>query len=249
MRQNDLAKYLVEVGADVNEFDLSVSARVSPLQCAVKEGNIDMATYLLETGANINAPPAYNKGATALQFAAINGYIGFARYLIQLGARVNARGPRRFGRSALEGAAEHGRLDMLALLIHHGAVTTGHGRQQLVTAVAYAQSMAHHTVAEWLKKKCGWDGADQHALQRSDVNQEIWMECLMSFCCDEYHDDNVKCAYHYTEEQREDHIRQCWRCLRLQLGQDYEDGSDNDSIGSFSDEDEGIDTEDDDSQQ
>ncbi|KAF5976978.1 Sex-determining fem-1 [Fusarium coicis] len=179
MRRNDLAKYLVEVGADVNEFDLSVSARVSPLQCAVMEGNIDMATYLLETGANINAPPAYNNGATALQFAAIKGYIGFARYLIQLGARVNIRGPSRFSRSALEGAAEHGRLDMLALLIHHGAVTTGHGRQQLVTAVAYAQSMAHHTVAEWLMEKCGWDGADQHALQRSDVNQETWMECLI----------------------------------------------------------------------
>ncbi|KAF5529102.1 Sex-determining fem-1 [Fusarium napiforme] len=245
MRQNDLAKYLVEVGADVNEFDLSAAARVSPLQCAVKEGNIDMATYLIETGANINAPPAYSKGATALQFAAINGYIGFARHLIQLGARVNARGPSRFGRSALEGAAEHGRLDMLALLIHHGAVTTGQGRQQLITAVAYAQSMAHHTVTEWLKEKCGWDGADQHALQRSDVNEETWMECLMSFCCDEYHDDHVQCTYHYTEEQRKDHIRQCWRCLRVQYRQGYEDGSDNDSIISFSDEDEDIDTEDD----
>ncbi|KAI1012338.1 hypothetical protein LB503_004757 [Fusarium chuoi] len=238
VRKNDLAKYLVKLGADVNGLNISTAARLSPLQCAVMEGNIDMATYLLDNGADINAPPGYSRGATALQYAAIGGYIGFARNLIQLGARVNARGSGRLGRSALEGAAEHGRLDMLALLIHHGAITTGPGRQQLVTAVGYAQARAHHTAAKWLKENCGWDDADQDALECISVSQNRWMECLMSSCCDEYHDNTVQCTYYYTEKQREDHIRQCWRCLRVQYRQGCEDESDNDSISSFSDEDE-----------
>ncbi|KAI7768158.1 hypothetical protein LZL87_012007 [Fusarium oxysporum] len=166
---HDMARYLVEVGADVNEFDISIAARSSPLQCAVKKGDIDMAVYLLQQGSNINAPPGFSQSATALQFAAIGGHIGFAGHLIQLGARVNARGSGRFGRSALEGAAEHGRLDMLALLVHFGAVTTGQGRQQLINAIAYAQANALHTVVEWLKEICDWADADQALLELTEI--------------------------------------------------------------------------------
>ncbi|KAF5660699.1 Sex-determining fem-1 [Fusarium circinatum] len=243
--KDDLAKYLVEVGADVNRFDISTATHLSPLQCAIMEGNVNMTVYLLDNGANINAPPAYDKGATALQYAAICGYFGLAQHLIQLGARVNARGSSRFGRSALQGAAEHGRLDILALLVYHGAVTTGPGRQQLVTAVAYAQAGAHNTAAMWLKDNCGWDDTDQDALERIDVADETWMGCLMSFCCDEYHDNNAQCTYHYTQEQREEHIRHCLRCLRVRYRRDCEDGSDEDSISSSSDGDEDMETEDD----
>ncbi|KAL9564542.1 hypothetical protein ACKAV7_010994 [Fusarium commune] len=166
---HDMARYLVEVGADVNEFDISIAARSSPLQCAVKKGDIDMAVYLLQQGSNINAPPGFSQSATALQFAAIGGHIGFAGHLIQLGARVNARGSGRFGRSALEGAAEHGRLDMLALLVHFGAVTTGQGRQQLINAIAYAQANALHTVVEWLKEICDWADADEALLELTEI--------------------------------------------------------------------------------
>ncbi|KAF4444234.1 Sex-determining fem-1 [Fusarium acutatum] len=217
-----VARYLVEVGADVNEFDIHVpifetGKRLSPLQLATKKNDIDMALYLLESGAMVNAPPSFCQGATALQFASIGGYIGFARHLLQLGARVNARGSPLLGRSALEGAAEHGRLDMLALLIHHGAVTTGCGRQQLIKSVAFAQARAHITVAEWLKKNCGWSDDDQHHLEFVDADANYPVEeCIIAYCCDEYHDSDTQCVYHYTEEQRRHHYQTCETCWELE---------------------------------
>ncbi|RKK74538.1 hypothetical protein BFJ69_g8450 [Fusarium oxysporum] len=246
---HDVTQYLVEAGADVNKFDIhapffNTANPLSPLQLAVKKDDIDMALYLLEKGAKVNAPPAFGKGATALQFASIRGYLGFAGYLLQLGARINARGSGWLGRSALEGAAEHGRLDMLALLVHHGAVTTGRGRQQLINSVAYAQGRAHNTAAEWLKDSCGWTDADQHLLELVDVN--AWYPlgaCLRRYCCDEYHDSDTDCVYHYTEEQRSKHYKYCQKCLELDAesgkGHDIDDGNE----GSISSEDGDTDSE------
>lgn len=215
-RKFDLAQYLVEVGADVDEYDIFESGCTSPLQCAINRGLIEVAAYLLEKEANINAPPAFEKGATALQFAAIHGHIGLARQLIELGARINARGSGKDGRSALEGAAEHGRLDMLALLVHHGADTTGPGRQQLINSVAFAQQNAHITAAEWLKKNCGWCDEDQRQLKfvNADADYPVG-ECIRAYCCDEYHDSDTQCVYHYTEEQRQVHYDDCKRCEDL----------------------------------
>jgi hypothetical protein len=148
------------------------------------------------------------------------------------------------GRSALEGAAENGRLDMLALLVYHGAVTTGRGRQQLINSVAYAQGRAHNTAAEWLQETCGWTEADQHLLELVDVN--AWYPlgaCLRWYCCDEYHDSDTDCVYHYTEEQRSIHCKSCQKCLELDAksgkGHDIDDGKE----GSFSSEDGGMDSE------
>ncbi|TVY73753.1 Ankyrin-3 [Fusarium oxysporum f. sp. cubense] len=246
---HDVTQYLVEAGADVNEFDIhapffNTDNPISPLQLAAKEGDIDIALYLLEKGAKLNAPPAFYQGATALQFASIGGYLGFARHLLQLGARINVRGSGRLGRSALEGAAEHGRLDMLALLVHHGAVTGGSGRQQLINSVAYAQGRAHNTAAEWLKDSCGWTDADQHLLELVDVN--AWYPlgaCLRRYCCDEYHDSDTDCVYHYTEEQRSNHYKYCQKCLELDAesgkGHDTDDGNE----GSVSSEDGDTDSE------
>ncbi|KAF4951354.1 hypothetical protein FGADI_7552 [Fusarium gaditjirri] len=227
---HDVTQYLVEVGADVDEIDKY--DRLSPLQLAAKEGDIDIALYLLGEGANVNAPPAFCRGATALQFAALGGYIGFARHLLELGARINARGSPIGGRSALEGAAEHGRLDMMALLVHHGAVTTGRGRQQLINSVAFAQERAHITAAEWLKETCGWTDADQNLLETVDSNSAAYHleECLRWYCCDEYHDSDTECVYHYTEEQRWHHYRDCEKCLEFEAeagkGRDIDDEND-----------------------
>ncbi|KAF5649896.1 Sex-determining fem-1 [Fusarium sp. NRRL 25303] len=234
----DLAQYLVEVGADVDEYDIFESGCTSPLQCAINWGHIEVATYLLEKEANINAPPAFEKGATALQFTAIGGHIGLARQLIELGARINARGSGKDGRSALEGAAEHRRLDMLALLVHHGAVTTGPGRQQLINSVSFAQQMAHITAAEWLKKNCGWCDEDQRQLEFVNPNADYPVgECIRAYCCDEYHGNDTQCVYHYTEEQKQIHYDDCKRCEEIRY--DRDDGSES----NLSSEDEEMDSE------
>ncbi|CVK85742.1 uncharacterized protein FMAN_06711 [Fusarium mangiferae] len=233
----DLAQYLVEEGADVDEYDISTRECTSPLQRAIKMGLMKVAVYLLEKKANINAPPAFEKGATALQFAAIGGHIGLARQLIELGARINARGSGKLGRSALEGAAEHGRLDMLALLVHHGAVTTGPGRQQLINSVAFAQQRAHSTAADWLKKNCGWCDQNQRQLEFVDADADYPIgECIRAYCCDEYHDSDTQCVYHYTEEQRQIHYDYCERCEEIRY--DRDDGSES----NLSSEDEEMDS-------
>ncbi|SCO42943.1 uncharacterized protein FFMR_07103 [Fusarium fujikuroi] len=214
--KSDLAQYLVAVGADVNDYNIFIGGRMSPLQCAMKAGLVDVAVYLFGKIANINAPPAFEGGATALQFAAIGGHIGLARQLIEVGARINARGSGKHGRSALEGAAEHGRLDMLALLVHHGAVTTGPGRQQLINSVAFAQQRAHITAADWLKKNCGWCDENQRQLEFVDADADYPVgECIRAYCCDEYHDGDTQCFYHYTEEQRQIHYDYCERCEEI----------------------------------
>ncbi|RKK96658.1 hypothetical protein BFJ68_g14310 [Fusarium oxysporum] len=249
MGNYDVTRYLVAVGADVNEFDIdapiwTTAKKLSPLQLAAKKNDIDIALYLLEKEAKVNAPPAFYQGATALQFASIGGYLGFARHLLQLGARINVRGAPVLGRSALEGAAENGRLDMLALLVHHGAVTTGRGRQQLINSVAYAQGRAHNTAAEWLQETCGWSDADQGLLELVNVNDEYPLgECLRWYCCDEYHDSDTECVYHYTEEQRSNHYKSCQKCLEFDAesgkGHDIDDGNE----GSVSNEDGDTDSE------
>ncbi|KAF5718179.1 Sex-determining fem-1 [Fusarium globosum] len=235
--KSDLAQYLVEVGADVNEYDIFARGCISPLQCAVQTGLMEVAIYLLGKKANINAPPAFEQGATALQFAAIGGHIGLARQLIELGARINARGSGKGGRSALEGAAEHGRLDMLALLVHHGAVTTGPGRQQLINSVAFAQQRAHITAADWLKKNSGWCDQDQRQLEFVDAHADCPVgDCIRAYCCDEYHDTDTQCVYHYTEEQRQIHYDDCERCEKIR--NDRDDGSES----NLSSEDEEMDS-------
>ncbi|KAK2667416.1 Ankyrin repeat [Fusarium oxysporum f. sp. vasinfectum] len=246
---HDVTQYLVEAGADVNEFDIhapffNTDNPISPLQLAAKKGDIDIALYLLEKGAKVNAPPALYQGATALQFASIGGYLGFARHLLQLGARINVRGAPVLGRSALEGAAENGRLDMLALLVHHDAVTTGRGRQQLINSVAYAKGRAHNTAAEWLQETCGWSDADQGLLEHVNVNDEYPLgECLRWYCCDEYHDSDTECVYHYTEEQRSNHYKSCQKCLELDAESGKGHGIDDGNEGSFSSEDGEMDSE------
>ncbi|KAF5541720.1 Sex-determining fem-1 [Fusarium mexicanum] len=243
-RNHDLMRYLVEVGADVNELDLSPWSSKSPLQTAVRHDEIDMAAYLLENKANVNAPPAFSAGTTALQAAAIRGHIGLALRLIQLGARVNTRGAASYGTSALEGAAQHGSLDMVALLLHHGAVTTGRGRQQLVISAVFAHMGGYQCIITLLKDECGWTDADQDLSKLAEKYDGYphW-QCLRSYCCDEYHDGDTECVYHYTEEQRRLHYRTCKKCLKLEAKEEKGHDIDDWNESSLSSEEEDLDSE------
>ncbi|KAH6954087.1 ankyrin repeat protein, partial [Ilyonectria destructans] len=132
-----------------------------PLQSAVGLGNLDInIDCLLQAGPNVNAPPSFFKGTTALQIAALRGQLGLAKQLLDLGARVNARGARESGRTALEGAAEYGRLDMLQVLLHYGALTTGAGRHQFVRAVSFAERDGHCPAADFLRSSREWTDED-----------------------------------------------------------------------------------------
>ncbi|KAI1263222.1 hypothetical protein F5Y18DRAFT_395039 [Xylariaceae sp. FL1019] len=142
----------------------------TPLQQAAEEDNMPSIRLLIEKGANINAPAAWEWGATALQLAAINGNLHIARFLLAHGANINAPGARNSGRTALEGASEHGRLDMVQLLLDHGAQLEGELRIQYIRSVALANKEGHFALAKLLKGIGGWSDRDQEIYGRRNIH-------------------------------------------------------------------------------
>lgn len=74
--QNNIAKMLIEAGAEVNVLQ---SSRISPLHLAAQEGNIDLIIVLLEHGANI--AQKNELGQTASDLAAQKGFLEIAEIL------------------------------------------------------------------------------------------------------------------------------------------------------------------------
>ena len=92
----------------------------TPLQCAARTGNLEMARLLINAGAEVNAKG--NPGRTPLSFAVLSGRLDMIRFLIEKGAEVNTRDAE--GASPLDYAAWQGSLDMAAMLLAHGACST-----------------------------------------------------------------------------------------------------------------------------
>lgn len=80
----ELARFLIEKGADVNITD---KKGFTPLFSAVDKGNIELAGLLIEKGANINARAQRN--VTPLVQASALGHSELVRFLIQQGADIN----------------------------------------------------------------------------------------------------------------------------------------------------------------
>jgi hypothetical protein len=221
-----LTNYLTEAGMDANAYDKTLHGSYSPLQSAVREGNLSLTGYLIAKGASVNSPPGFFDGLTALQAAVEGGHIGLANILLQHGARVNARGTKHEG-SALELAAGSGNIDMIQLLLHHGAITTGPGREQFVTAVAYAMKSAYNTAAQFLKGKCEWSKADETLLRHLDeikdsvVHSGEGCKTCRTYCCDEIHDSDTPCIYDYSAEEEEYLAEICWKCNKSDIASEF----------------------------
>lgn len=232
-----LTNYLVEAGMDVNAYDKTLTTSYSPLQGAVREGNFSLTGYLIAKGASVNSPPSIPDGLTALQAAVKGRHIGLANMLLQHGARVNARGARHRG-SALELAARSGNIDMIELLLHHGAITTGPGREQFVTAVAYAMKRAYHTAAQYLKGKCGWTTADETLLRhpsmvlKHDFRYPACRICC-NYCCGEIHGSDTPCIHDYSAEEEKYCVKICRMCNEPNISS--ESGSEEDTPSDASD--------------
>jgi uncharacterized protein len=83
----EVARYLVEQGADVNAPSHNAQ-RVRPLHSAVAARNSGLVSLLLEKGADINAPQA--NGYTALHAAAHHGDEPLIKLLLEHMADINA---------------------------------------------------------------------------------------------------------------------------------------------------------------
>ncbi|KAG4258931.1 hypothetical protein FPRO04_11020 [Fusarium proliferatum] len=213
----ELLKRLVDAGSDVNDYNAAIDSSRSPLQLSTQLGDLGMVHCLIEKKADVNSPPSFSRGGTALQFAAIGGYMGIANLLIDHGARINARGSRRGGRTALEGAAEHGRLDMLELLLQKGAAWSNYGRQQFISAVRLALENAHYAAVDWLKNHYGWTEEDEDFLENSMDYRSRWdARCknCRDVCCDEIHGIEDDCIHDYPDDIEDEWAAECYYCKR-----------------------------------
>lgn len=112
----DMAKLLVENGADVNaSMDMITALHIaSALQTSVAK---DIINFLLENGADIDA--AGPKGETPLMSAAASGQFNTAQLLIEKGANVHAVSSE--GETPLMSAVIGGNINVVKLLVEKGA--------------------------------------------------------------------------------------------------------------------------------
>jgi ankyrin repeat protein len=145
---NDLARLLIEKGADLNAKD---DYQYTPLHWAAKGGHTTLARLLIEKGADLNTKD--ERKQTPLHWAAMYGHIDLARLLIEKGADLNAKDDYQY--TPLHWAAENGDIDLTRLLIEKGADLNARDAKQW-TPLHWAAENGHAAAARLLIEK----GAD-----------------------------------------------------------------------------------------
>ncbi|MGE0206312.1 MAG: ankyrin repeat domain-containing protein [Candidatus Babeliales bacterium] len=110
----DIAQFLIENGADVNQS----GQYFTPLFQAIQKDSLDAVKFLIAQGANVNQPC---NDDTGLRLAAGRGCLDIVQFLVAKGAEVNPL-PTKYGKQTpLLSALENGHLEVAAYLLAHGA--------------------------------------------------------------------------------------------------------------------------------
>ena len=113
----EIAKFLIDTGADVNEKD---EIGWTPLMYAAANGHTETAKLLIDKGANVNAMG--NGMETALYAAEFRGHTDIANLLIKHGADKKYYEKRdKYGWTTLMYAAESGHTEIAKFFIDTGA--------------------------------------------------------------------------------------------------------------------------------
>ncbi|MGL2965680.1 ankyrin repeat domain-containing protein [Flavobacterium sp. XGLA_31] len=105
---NDVAKYLIETGCDINQN----SSMGTPLMAAIVKGNNEITRYLLEKNANVNLTDA--NGTTALMYAVMFKNKEVVMLLLQKKANKSPLDSK--GKTAFEYAVFSGNEEIINLL-------------------------------------------------------------------------------------------------------------------------------------
>lgn len=140
---SDVAKYLVERGADVNG---TRACEFYPLELAADHENLQAIKIM-----NASGKLKYNrKSDKSLPLAAARGYYEIAQYLLDKGADVNTWYRQR---TAIHWATQEGYYDIVKLLIdYHADVNRKHIGDEMMaeTALYIAAAEGHYRIAELL---------------------------------------------------------------------------------------------------
>ena len=123
---------------------------MTPLHCAARAGNKEVAQFLLAKGADVNALEMGN--GTPLLFAAMENHKDVVELLLAHGARVNLKTDD--GWTPLHYAAQQGYYDIVELLLAKGAdvnAKTNNGW----TPLGAAESQHRDNVAQFLREHGG----------------------------------------------------------------------------------------------
>eukprot|EP00833_Pecoramyces_ruminatium_P001633 jgi/Orpsp1_1/1175665/evm.model.c7180000054754.1 len=110
----DAFKYLVELGADINKKNKD---GYTPLFDACKNGNENLVKYLVEHGADINKENS--RGYVPIFSACFSGNENLVKYLVELGADINKE--CRYGYIPLFDACSGGNENLVKYLVELGA--------------------------------------------------------------------------------------------------------------------------------
>lgn len=143
----DVAKFLVEHGADLNTKETAVG-QATPLHVACTYNHLAVAKLLVTRGATVDSRDKW--GGTPLQYAAFNGHDSLLELLIASGADINAK-DQRYGITALQVAVAGRNTSTVKLLIAKGADI--HSKNKTgETPLATALRMNNTPIAELLRE-------------------------------------------------------------------------------------------------
>lgn len=178
--QLNLAAALIEKGGILINFTrIRGSFHMIPetiLQRACAEGvPLWFIKFLVKKGADVNAPPAYYDGLTALQYAARAGSMNVVGLLLDCGADINAISGFHwtqpvYSMRAIDVAALHARLDMVHFLIAAGARSGHLGLTGFDGAITLATESRRFAIAALLQKY-----ADSHRGDRLEAERR-WLQ-------------------------------------------------------------------------
>ncbi|HUV29895.1 MAG TPA: ankyrin repeat domain-containing protein [Acidobacteriota bacterium] len=160
---NDIARSLIDHGADIDVFDQDLE---SPLHDAVTAGNAEMVAYLLEQGTttlNDTSATKHNGfvgGWTPLHLAALHGYPEIVNLLLDQGADIEARDGVM--RTPLILTVEGGHMPVVEVLAERGADIN-------------AQAMRRYTALLWAARN-GFEEMVTYLVDRKAAIEDDMLE-------------------------------------------------------------------------
>jgi ankyrin repeat protein len=181
----EVVDFLLARHADPNAAVFSSSdagpGNPTPLQFAIQQDNLRLASRLIASGARVNA--IGRAGSTALLTAVSDSRLDAMRLLIDRGADVNTRDAE--GASALDYAIWRGSLDAVAILVAHGARLNEPDGETGATPINEAVFRGKLSVVEYLlrfhpdlgiRDKRGLDPLDQAIRKGQEDAAQLLLE-------------------------------------------------------------------------